>query len=857
MGKVNEYLPNCSSYVPRGDRTSRINFGALDNSGIASKGTLNDYWQDSFIKEFEVQINNKSAGEIFNLYEELTLNSKWDVRENGDYQTVILGREYMFYSVDNSPISNNIYFYNQSNDYFTNNNVYAPIEFLKVVDDKLLKDKEWSLYDLGTIIQSSENISVQDVNAKSNLDKMACRKQCRKISENWFAISGFNLITHDISINSDVINTMSEVIDEDGEKNTISILGEVADEYIVEKTIVPPIINSSATEKENVHRSDEFLANKLLEELKYVYQGSIIINYNPDIEIGDTITLIDNINSIFGVFEIDSFEHSLDNRGLITSLIVRASFTLRDPFLDYHAQDIGYKLINQLKTKLNMNEYTYDTNSQFVKITALYLKTLVQFPKYCVFYKKKEKGFFNKATVMCNNVVSPAGVPLRFYPMYKKGKAQIPKNIEYAFAAGSNTNNINGIIESIFASIEAFFSNTLKGFARGSLKLLTFLSDMLISTVTFNLHELIKPLLGMTTAKAVKQTYDEVNKIAEEEALSVLNYNPYSDKYKLIYNNLDIKLCFFNVRCQSVKDLFAGNLNLEITSENAVSLLNRKVNIIRKMLTDIFDCMFMVELYDGFNVTEKESSNNGLIRRYYDGEAYIFQDFLKDCLPDNFKLYCTEQIATNYIGNNLTSNEYGAVLKKDDFNISNYKKVNLYESDRKAIEVTLDTTGKLGPINTLKIIFFHNLYGESKLDKNNNSIQTRRENVTKLIDTYIPQISADTGIIIAADFNLVVYNPDSLPFKCSATEKNATYRLPSLIKTDNGNQIGFVAQIKDTATTLNQYGYLDGNLYDNVLISSNLKDLVTAQVFEFPENDKLTVSDHIPVVIGIKTKTQV
>lgn len=857
MDNFQEYMINSSSFTMRDDGTSVQLFNSWAMKNFLTESLFASDYYSEFFSNFEVKLNNKSAGEIFNLYEELILDSKWDVRENGDYQTFLLGRDYMFYTINDEAIGNVYNYYDNNENTFVEKEKFKVIEFMDIVNYKLVLDNDYSVFDTGSMIYyknklNEDNLLPNDVEEpEKNLQSMLFRNNCRKFSENWFAISGFNLITHSINVNHETFNTMSEIIDEDGEKRSVSILGEVADEFIIEKTVQAPIEAVSGVEDNNRHRSDEFLANKLLEELGYIYQGSIIIKYNPKIEIGDTITLLDNVNSIFGVFEIDSFEHSLDNSGLITSLIIKTSISPRDPFLDYYSQNIGYKLINQIKSNMNINEYSYDSNSQFLKIMSLYLKQLVQQPKYFVFYTKKQKGFFNKHTVIFNNVFSPSAVPLRFFPMFKKGKMQVPKSVEYAFLSGASKNNIKGIIDNIQIKAIDSFNNVLKSFTSGTIKLITFLSDMFISTLTFNMSELIKPFFGMTYAKADKAAYDEIDKISEDEALSILNYNPYGDKYKLIYNNFDLKIGFFNVRCQSVTDLFAGNKMLPKTGENASNLLNRKINVVKKMMTDVFDCMYMVEIYNGFNTNEQEIEN-GIIKRVSDNQPYTYEDFVKDCEPNDYTSFELIQIAENTLKNGV-SKEYGAILFKNGFPIDGFKKVKLYEDNRYAIETHLDVTRLfLGTITRVKIVFFHNLYGQNKLDKGINTLETRKKNVDKLIREYIPQIKDDTGIIIVADFNLTIHNKQDLPFKGSASETNATYSLPGFIEDANGKERGFIAQIKDTATTLNKHGYLSGNLYDNVLISNNLKNLVKAQVFEYPEKDKLTISDHIPLVIGLK-----
>lgn len=843
------YNPIGSSYKIRNQEKNNYFHRTIDNFFSSLHLTITQ--TDSYDSDFNVYIKDKSAGEIFNAYQKMILNSEWDCRDNGDYHTIILGREYMFYNVDGKIVSSTTENNVKNSDEITFKLTYqSPVSFFPFINKELIDNNIIHVYDEGTILKSKNE---SKINTESNLKKMINRDKCRKFSENHFAISGFNLIGHSISINSQVCNTMSEVMDDD-EKNSISVLGDVEDKYIVEMTAVPEFPTSSINvDEEFEHKSDEFLANKLLEELRYCYQGSIIMKFNPDIEIGDTITLMDNVSSTYGVFQIDSYEHSLDQRGLITSLVVRASWTPKDPFLDYHSTSISYKLINELKHNFNLDESEDSINSEIHKIMSLYLKYVVQTPKYCVFYKKKKKGFFNPSTIAYKNITSPTALPLRFFPMMIKGKAQIPKSLEPAFIAGKE-NGIADILSAITSNLTTLFKDCLFGFIQTGKRILTFIADMLISTVTFNMSELLKPIFGMTEEKAREKTYDDVKYIDGDDALNMLQYNPYEKKYKLMYNNFDLVFGFFNVRFQKEDDLYAANKLLEKTPQNNQSFINRKVHTVRKLMTDVFDCLFLVELYDSFN------SNIG-------SKNYNIDDFLNDCSSDNSKIICKEKIYTNDYGN-----EYGAILKNDNVNNISYKTIKLDEDNRYAIEVTVDVSSfKLNEykyseetesknvafdvkqkgnkyylkkyLEEIKIVFFHNLYGDNKFDKGENSLETRRKNVRELLEKYDQYCnSKTTGVIIMADFNLNVYNKGELPYK---ENKNYNYELP------NNN---FIAKIK-TATTLNQYGYLKGNQYDNVILSKNINGVITAKVFEYPEKDKLTISDHVPIYVGIK-KTQ-
>lgn len=867
------YKPIGSSY-----KLSTI-LDIAENAKVANIIGSADYYyikstqQDSYNNSFEVYMKEISAGEVFNLYQKMILNSQWDCRDNGNFETIILGREYMFYNIDDKIISTTI----------TNNNnkiereikyditLKTPIEFFTYINELMVSDGITHIYDEGTIIQTKTNNYVkQDLKSKEDvntLEKMIDRNKCRKFSENHFAIAGFNLITHSINVNYNVPNTISEYIDnsnEDskkGKKNTISILGDVKDEYIYEMTANSEIPASSIyADEENEHRSDEFLANKLIEELRYVYQGNIIIKFNPDIEIGDTITLFDDITSTFGIFQVDSYEHSLDQRGLITNLIVRASWELKDPILDFHSKDIGYKLIGKLPKKFGLENYE-DERKRVHKLMSIYLKTLAQSPKYCTIYKKKQESFINPTTVRCNNILSPTALPLRFFPMFVKGLPQIPSSLEYAFV-NIGENSFSPLFGKIYAKLKDSFNTFTTNFISGVEKIIFFVADMFISSVTFNISELLKPLFGMTEKKAKEKTYDKQKDIGRYTASEMVYYNPYDKKYKLMYNNYDYVFGFFNIRLQHRNDLYAENKLLTKNEENDKILLNRKITTVKKMLNDVFDTMFLVELYDGFKIT-----NNG--------NTYGMNEFLKDCtFSDSVRLEYLNKIMTNSYGS-----EYGAVITNNSSNYVNVKgtdcKTVELSNGRKAIEVTIDVSQlKINPklnieyvnennynekslkyivqtdvcIEKIKFIFFHNLYGTKMEDNGESSINERRENVRILLDKYKEFVnSKKIGVVIMADFNLNVYNAfcGENPYKGKGTNTNYIFPLPN----DN-----FISQIK-SPTTLNQYGNLRGNQYDNVLISRNLYGSISAKVFEYPEKDKLTISDHVPIYVGIK-KTQ-
>lgn len=822
---------------------------------------------------FDFDFRSINAGQIFNSFEDAILDIKWDVRETEDYQTILLARSHMFYTVNDYDDLKYYYDYiyksDSSDDFLTlffdeeNNSIKNPLDFLYRVNyvniNKLL---DTSLYDYGTINYyfDKDNITDEKLTDGQALTKqLLFRKKCKKVSENYFAISRFNLITHNITVNNEVPNTITEIYKDD-KKNTISILGDVADEYIIEKSITPKIIASSLNEDSptNLFRSNEYLANTLLKELRYTYQGSIIIKYNPKIEVGDTISLIDNVSETYGIFEVDSIEHSLDQRGLITSLLVKAYWTLSDPVLDYYSTELSFKLMNQFKK----SKIDYISNNNMNKVTNIignYLKYIVQAPKYCSFYHKVKERLFYPSTVDSDPNHVPTALPLRFYPMIKKGVAQIPENVKYAFfKVPKEKNNYYAICTILSAHFNKVVIGGLKSFSDGAIAAATFIADILISIVTFDISEFFKPLLGITSDKAVNKTFDKVENVDDNVMFSMNTYNPYETKYNLM-GKFDLTFGFFNVRLQNTKDLFAQKY-VEPTESLAKQYLNEKERVVRKMMNDVFDCMFLVELYDGFNKNNDKEPKYNFNLKNSSNEKYSYKDFLnrislstKNESTNLFRNVCTEQIFEN--SSNIK--EYGSVIiRKSKFGSTRdfpYRTVSLAENNRKAIEIAFDVldleiTNSIDDDNQITeiiFVFMHNLFGESKYKDGDNSLNIRRENVESLLKRYSKTaISDNVGVIIMGDFNLHLYKKGSKPLETSSTKNTNSFM-------EIDSSYNFEPQI-NSLTTIGKDGNVSGNQYDNILLSKNLIGKVKARAFDYPEVDKIVVSDHIPVYVGLK-----
>ena len=76
-----------------------ISFASHNNTEVTGQDlVLGDLKLPSSNQVFKPNFKNNSFADIMNFYENLVTCSQWDVRENGDYETIILGRSNYFYN---------------------------------------------------------------------------------------------------------------------------------------------------------------------------------------------------------------------------------------------------------------------------------------------------------------------------------------------------------------------------------------------------------------------------------------------------------------------------------------------------------------------------------------------------------------------------------------------------------------------------------------------------------------------------------------------------------------------------------------------------------------------------------------
>ena len=370
-----------------------------ENDVVISKHLVsNDFIADGSNVKLKMKFTNNTFPEVMNFYENLVLTSAWDVRENADYETLLLTRSHLFYNTikykwkSNSVFNDFLNKINEKKDddlettkiknkkIESKNNTSNP---LRLFSDAFNHSIEEKYIDVAYDFKPEENTNNEEHGIFVNFEKNLFRNGSRRFSENHFAISKINLISHDIKINN-TANSVSIVTgdgEDDEDKIVLSVVNSGIMNDIIEKQI-QNILNSIGEEitKDNFLIQGDYMATQLIKELELTYQGTITILYNKDIQIGDLITLIDETASLQGIFKIMSFEHILDTRGLITILKVCASFEIRDPVVDTYSNDISYKLMESFKE--NIAGGLDESDSYIVnKVFAYYMKYITHSEK--------------------------------------------------------------------------------------------------------------------------------------------------------------------------------------------------------------------------------------------------------------------------------------------------------------------------------------------------------------------------------------------------------------------------------------------------------------------------------------------
>ncbi|MGL5715314.1 MAG: hypothetical protein ACRCX2_20015, partial [Paraclostridium sp.] len=336
-------------------------------------GVIGSSYTEENQSHTSLEFQSASSGDILNMYEKLVLDSKWQLIDEEIGSTFVLGRGHMFYTsggnaykkLENEVIKDNKELDERIRVYFNKKtSITLFTDAFKLLSENGLGDVSLATrlyYDVQNKSAGSIDESVYDV---------LLGHSTKKISENHFAISGHNLIHHEITVNDATYNTIKMDYKVFSFKNAIvaTILPKTYSSETKNKhsktleKIVEPIIPNMKKETNNPaidnRKTAEFLSNQLLDELRWCYQGKIFMLYLPNVKIGDTISLLDNTTSTFGRFLIDTYEHVLDARGLITILNVKACVDIVDPYLDIYNRKIALELSDDVGNVLLTKDRT-------------------------------------------------------------------------------------------------------------------------------------------------------------------------------------------------------------------------------------------------------------------------------------------------------------------------------------------------------------------------------------------------------------------------------------------------------------------------------------------------------------------
>ncbi|MGL6099955.1 MAG: hypothetical protein ACRC0G_10070 [Fusobacteriaceae bacterium] len=829
---------------------------AIDTNVEGERGKVSQSVTDT------IEFVNASSGDILNVYEKLLLDVKWQMLDEDVGSTFILGRSHMFYTPSNK-------FYKR-----IINEVSKDSQELSLEVDRIYNAKSPL-----TLLSSSFSTLVSfdmvesDIGMKTFYDTKMYKEESKdesvydtlignstkKICENHFAISGHNLIFHEIAVNDETYNTVK--IDYGvlflNESTLMTILpnaytpGTSKTDHKTFEKLVPPMIDVMAEQmkRQDRRKSSEYLSNMLLEELRWAYQGKIFITFNPSIKQGDTITLVDSLSSTFGKFYIDSYEHKFDSRGMITVLNVKACFDLVDPYIDVYSNKIAVEMSAELGKHLKTMTLTSTEEIALNNLAAIYTRTQLSNIKYCQIFECEEPNFFDStkeyAKVENLAALNPC-MAVRFFPFSKRGKMQIPDSLKPAFIY-SETNPFGSFIDRILKSTHEMFVSGFRNFSSWTKSMCMFLGDTALDILTGGLHELLKATTGYNFVKG-KETMLGTSALTSEAVNILMKQTDYSNNQ--IRDKYDFTFGFFNVEAQRKTNVAPGvsNDDVHITYEKVKTAVDKKTATIKKIISEYFDVCGCVEMYDSFK---------------FDDSVYSIFDFIKDCTPTGYgkgeneiftNRYGTEK-GVLFFDKNKMDLAWGDSIFPATQTTKTFKQSS-GDATRCYIETTVDvsTLGYKnksgGLIDKIKFIWFHNIFGSTDLN-----VDSRKENIKDLVKTYgelYPDLeTASTGVIILGDHNLEVVNPDR-KFR-TVKESNIYLFLDRDVKS-----YGF-RNYMTKPTTLSKDGNVTGSIYENVLLSANLinnKNYIDIMrvMYDYPGVKKSEVSDHVPAFVGFKKR---
>ncbi|MGL5712309.1 MAG: hypothetical protein ACRCX2_04765 [Paraclostridium sp.] len=814
-------------------------------------------------QDAQMELKSFSSGDALNLYEKIILNSSWQIIDGELGSTFVLARPHMFYTPNNSITKTlqtigDSYNEPQINDVKRIEKLNNPMIFLDETRSLLIN---MGVLDVDQGVMSSYKKTSSVHNRDESVYDLLSESGTKRVSDNHFAISNHNLIFQEISVDDNIANTVKmdySVLTVDN-STVVSILPIAYDltysnpnSKTVEKVCAPIIEQIEGGFKfldpktwfgnGNEQRQLEYLQNELLNEIRWCYQGKIFITHNPHVKAGDTITLLDNINSCYGKFVIDSYEHIFDSRGLITILSVKACFDIIDPALDLYLRKIALELSEDVLTNIASKEQTQTEKIALKNLLVHYNKIHLSNYRYGKFYHFEETDYFDNSgaypEVKNSKLANPLAI--RFIPFSKKGKLQVPDSLKSAFYHEENT-PFKALSERMTDYVRQTFTNGFRGFTEWTKSTLLFVGDFALGIATLGLHELFKAWSGYTANKASNSVLGTSN--ITNDIIDVLKENTDYSSWGPS-TNYAFRFGFFNVQAQKKTNLTPGvnNDNTRITFDNIKNVLATKQEVIKKIISDNFDMCGTVEMYDSFKI---------------DGSDFTINDFIENVRPNGYSIK-EESLFTNSYGEEKGVLFYD--ISKAGF--STTTRVNIEQTTktfsttsgdttRNYIETVLDLS-HLGyknndgdSINKIYFIWFHNIFGKTDLN-----IDSRISNIKDIIQKYgkLAQEDQEIGVVIMGDHNIEVVNKGMKP--------RGTDNINLFL--DTFNSYGF-KNYMTKPTTLSKNGQVTGSIYENVLLSPSLianKEYIDINRVVYPfSGDKSIISDHVPAFVGFKKRT--
>ena len=835
--------------------------GYMANSSSLSE--LHSSFKDRGYVDGAVYKDYKTLGEALNDMENQMIGARWDVREYGDYATLMYGRDNYFYKCSEEEIEVGSKKVDTLSEGIVDSvNTKLSTKSLFGYHDILMKfaaayRPEYFATEL--LIYYNDG-KVEGTKLKDIVDG---KKNIGRFSKSFFAVTGYNLIANDILGREEISNDIKVMYNAKFKEDMNLSLYMYYEKGVAEVSPLANIPNSVLSERiiddfassKNFWRprANEIACQQVVKELKSIYGGKIIILKELDIEIGDTLYIFDDVNKMYGSVAVKSFEHILDRRGSFTVIEPEAKVNVESPVNDYFNYKLSADLSSRLIDAIDKAP-KYKKNKRLMDILKAYTEIISEAPLYGSFNEKED----GKQSVAGNNMI-PSASPYRLHTVRKRGSDILPFNLK-GVAGFSETNVLSTVLGHLRTDLILFKRDITKK----ALKSLSVAFSFVASFVTFD----ISTAIGVSKGKYASQYRNALNgqsTIDESDQVRFLRSDNTSiatntyldqiagDEEKTTTSSADYGVSYSEDEEEIADDEFSGD---EPIGEVENHGLPSKDTV----------CFMNMRFFEAYGITSAERKKN---KDFYADKINVITEIAR-----RFKVFIGVELYDGYIGKDIgrlkndIMNTLGPSFDyklseldtsgKKEYAIVIFQKHGISNLEVKSKSFKKDTSKKFSIItyrsndSTSKSNFatgshkyicaFHNLFGNK--GDTVNDYEERKAITSELIKefkagykAYKSPIRLRTRGVIMGDFNLELRN---------LNDKSGPEPKKELVVSDK--ELYVTNRFK---TTLNKSGGSVSS-FDNVIIPTDEKKSTGYGIYRYmltinPAEAYAKVSDHLPV----------